>query len=665
MTRYTALQICNFKRFAGNHRIPLSGEGQVTVVAAQNGVGKTTILDSFLLALHGKRAFRERYPGLNFADWLHNAYSIDAEDEEFRSIQFGLEFEDPIHGAVRIHRIFWLLSDDDGGLGEELGVTCDGKPLELEADENRTNFCESWIEAFLPLPLTQRFLVDGERLSDFDPREIDEEMMESIDDLQEIGVLKKLDTHLLSIHRDTLRKMVPEDEQHALENLLGLHDDYNSEVDGLELRIVQCELDRGVLQNRIDELNQLFQNESLEEEGEVAKARINFAITESELTNMRREVLDRMTTTLPFLVAGLPSNLSDWKVTEVRAALESERLNDENLKFLSTVLDSLQPPLGKKSRSRIAGAAGELADSSVHEEVESPLAHLSLNTLNAFEKRYDELGMSEARADVESTMDKAIEKLQHFDKAADTLRSSTKGLSIVELATELKTKGMELGGIKADLSRMKDELEAKKKAITTVESQIDNIQSRVDRDSLLNRKKELIAKLRVVLGEYRIISRSTMAGPLEDAFQEGFQLLSRKSDRLENVTIDPRTYQTDMKMRKFDGNWLDRDLSATERQHVGLSLLYALRKVGNRPIPVVVDTPTSRMDRDHKGWSVTRFYPALSHQVIVLATSDDLGDGLYDELNDSGALGLELHIEESTENGVRVNETNLSAFFGA
>jgi DNA sulfur modification protein DndD len=156
-----------------------------------------------------------------------------------------------------------------------------------------------------------------------------------------------------------------------------------------------------------------------------------------------------------------------------------------------------------------------------------------------------------------------------------------------------------------------------------------------------------------------------MAGPLEEAFQEGFQLLSRKSDRLENVTIDPRTYQTDMKMRKFDGNWLDRDLSATERQHVGLSLLYALRKVGNRPIPVVVDTPTSRMDRDHKGWSVTRFYPALSHQVIVLATSDDLGDGLYDELNDSGALGLELYIEESTENGVRVNETNLSAFFGA
>jgi len=117
-------------------------------------------------------------------------------------------------------------------------------------------------------------------------------------------------------------------------------------------------------------------------------------------------------------------------------------------------------------------------------------------------------------------------------------------------------------------------------------------------------------------------------------------------------------------MTGFPGNWLDRDLSATERQHVGLSLLYALRKVGNRPIPVVIDTPTSRMDRDHKGWSVTRFYPALSHQVIVLATSDDLGDGLYDELKQTENLGLELLIEEISDNSVKVSESNLAVFFG-
>ena len=70
------------------------------------------------------------------------------------------------------------------------------------------------------------------------------------------------------------------------------------------------------------------------------------------------------------------------------------------------------------------------------------------------------------------------------------------------------------------------------------------------------------------------------------------------------------------------------------------------------------------MDKDHKGWSVTRFYPALSHQVIVLATSDDLGNGLYSELKETESLGCELHIKENTENSVIVEESNLSTFFG-
>ena len=122
-------------------------------------------------------------------------------------------------------------------------------------------------------------------------------------------------------------------------------------------------------------------------------------------------------------------------------------------------------------------------------------------------------------------------------------------------------------------------------------------------------------------------------------------------------------------MRGFDGNWLDRDLSATEKQHVGLSLLYALRKAAlsskyGLSLPVIIDTPTSRMDMEHKGWSVTRFYPNLSNQVVVFATSDDLANGLYDELIESKVMGVQLLIKESTENSVEILSQELSTFFG-
>ena len=54
--------------------------------------------------------------------------------------------------------------------------------------------------------------------------------MESIDDLLEIGMLQKLETHLQTIQRETVRKMVPEDEHETLENFLTLRHEYKLEV---------------------------------------------------------------------------------------------------------------------------------------------------------------------------------------------------------------------------------------------------------------------------------------------------------------------------------------------------------------------------------------------------------------------------------------------------
>ena len=70
------------------------------------------------------------------------------------------------------------------------------------------------------------------------------------------------------------------------------------------------------------------------------------------------------------------------------------------------------------------------------------------------------------------------------------------------------------------------------------------------------------------------------------------------------------------------------------------------------------------MDSEHKSWSVTRFYPQLSNQVVVFATSDDLSGGLFDELRESDVLGAQLLVQEVSENSVEVVNSDLSSFFG-
>ena len=663
MTTFTHLHMRNFKRFAGEHDIPLMGEGQVTLIAAQNGVGKTTILDAMHIVLHGERAFRERYPGIRFRDWLENAYSIEAEAEEYRHIHFSVTLEDPLHGTVQITRTYWLVSEDDGGFSEEIGVVTNGKQLELEAGENRNQFAESWVEALLPRPVTRRFLVDGERLSEFDPRDIDTELIEGLDDLLGIGTLKRLNGHLHTIQRETIRKMVPEDEHQTLDNLLELLDEYETEAAELEQKLTVQQEATAQIKSQVDEFTEFLQNRSKEEGDEMTRLHVDFAIKQSESASMRKQILELMMGPLPFIVAGMPADLEEWKFEAVREALESSKLSDENLRFLHSVLDSVEPALGKVVRARLLTAGDSIAETAVSDGVKSPLSHFDLRTFGELEKRFIELGLDE-RISVENIIDEALEKVDAFDAVASRLMAVRGASRTAEKAMELKAAVMALSGMEVDCARLKDELESKLAGIATIEEQIEAIHSRADRDSLLNRKHDLLLNLRKVLNRYSVEHRGTMATPLSEAFTEGFQLLSRKADRLESVAIDPETYQTTLCMRGFSGNWLDRDLSATERQHVGLSLVYAFRKVGHQPLPVVIDTPTSRMDRDHKGWSVTRFYPNLSHQVIVLATSDDLGDGLYDELVETGTLGLELKVDEATENSVKVSETNLAVFFG-
>ena len=59
MVLFTQLKVENFKRFKGEHTLPLRGEGPITVIAAEMG-GKTTVLDAFYLALHGEKGMKQR-----------------------------------------------------------------------------------------------------------------------------------------------------------------------------------------------------------------------------------------------------------------------------------------------------------------------------------------------------------------------------------------------------------------------------------------------------------------------------------------------------------------------------------------------------------------------------------------------------------------------------
>ena len=225
---YKELRITNFKRFAGTNIFPLMGDGNVTIIAAKNGVGKTTVLDAFNLALHGSQGIKKRYSktGFKFDEWIRKTHNTTITDDDCQ-VGVQLTLVDPTIGEVMIKRDYWF-EREGGSVDMELTVRIDGKPLSLEEGESKHNMAQRWIEAFIPLAVSQRFLFDGEKLPDLNVSELNEEFREGLDDILGQQAIQQLNYHLNSIMKATTKQMTPEDDQKAL-------DDWFIDLDGARL----------------------------------------------------------------------------------------------------------------------------------------------------------------------------------------------------------------------------------------------------------------------------------------------------------------------------------------------------------------------------------------------------------------------------------------------
>ncbi len=623
------------------------------------------MMDAIHICLYGERGYSFRYSKKNFHDWLRSAYSVESDGSQ--NIQFSIDINDQIMGLIKISRTYWMVPESDGGIEEELVVTVEGKALEKESqNQSRNNLCESWIEDYLPIAAVKRNLVDGERLSDLDPGKIDSEIISGIDDITGIGLLHKISRRLSFLKRKTLHAMAPDEDKETIEALMELLNEIKAEKRELNMNLDEKLEELESTKNNVVRLQEEIENITRSDNAGNVQLRMNYAIKQSELTSSRKSIHELTYQSIPFLIAGLPSDLSEWSINEIiESKKENERIS-QNLEFLKCVLDASN--LDKKMKEEVSDIASKLVTIQSENSINN-LSLMPLSLIKSLQSRHMILGISESKLIVKRSVDLAIERLNDFESAESELRKVTVGLGISSKATRLKEFAESVGALQASSATLKGkikQLDADKKLL---EIRINNIKQNEDSDSLLNRRITRIENLESLIDLVKFSVRKEFGEPLESSFLEGFELLSRKSGRLEEVKIDTNNYSTNLKMRGFDGNWLDRDLSATEKQHVGLSLLYALRKAAlsskyGLSLPVIIDTPTSRMDIEHKGWSVTRFYPNLSNQVVVFATSDDLANGLYNELMESSVLGIQLLIKESTENSVEICSQELGTFFG-
>ena len=90
-------------------------------------------------------------------------------------------------------------------------------------------------------------------------------------------------------------------------------------------------------------------------------------------------------------------------------------------------------------------------------------------------------------------------------------------------------------------------------------------------------------------------------------------------------------------------------LSAGEKQLMIIAILWALALCSQKKLPVIIDTPLSRLDSQHRTSVITTYFPNASEQIIILSTDTEIDRSYYDMIQDSIGDEFTLVYNEETK----------------
>ena len=110
--------------------------------------------------------------------------------------------------------------------------------------------------------------------------------------------------------------------------------------------------------------------------------------------------------------------------------------------------------------------------------------------------------------------------------------------------------------------------------------------------------------------------------------------LANKKSLISYIKMDPKTLDF---CYYNDKNEIvpKKRLSAGEKQLMVVALLWSLAICSKRKLPVIIDTPLSRLDSMHRIAFIKTYFPNASDQTIILSTDSEIFGEYYEALREN------------------------------
>ncbi len=645
--RLINLTINNFGVFRGRHDFDLTPvlnighqRRPLTVISGQNGVGKSTLFQALTLALHGSLALGDQISRQTYNEFmlsrLHRYTSLGIPMiSEDAALAVSFQYVQSGH-PQRIY-VERLWSRNGQNVTESLHVTRDGRPPEVAQED-----FQNWLNDLFPPGLASVCFFDAEKLETLShPEHYSRLLGETLRRLFGLDLVERLQGDL---ERYTLLQGGGRKESTG--KLQAERKELQSVLKKLDTKLEQLSKKNAALETEEQQLAEALTNQERRlaaEGGTYAERRPQLLerlkIVKEQSEELATQLRDMCGELLPFTLAPTLCQRLSQRLAQDTAAKPGQTTDtfwQEHLASLKTLLreDALWqglaiPPDARKTLAkrlvqklqRKAKAEAGTAESNLHQLSDPERERLQGWIAQSLQVVPQQVAFLGERLRSLKTEQQQIE--------ADLQRAPAEE-ALAAFHTEINRLQVELAALRKQRAELSEQLGAVQfqrgdctRKIERLDEKLSQVRARENQTKLAERSRQVLRAYREALLRQRLAT-------LEKALVEKFNAICRKEHLIESVVINPADFT--IELRSLDTRPLDlTGFSAGERQLYALAMLWALRQVSGRQLPLMIDTPLARLDDNHRSRFIHDFAPAVSDQLVLLTTDAEMDFHLLDQ----------------------------------
>lgn len=640
--RIKSITLHNFKCFEGTHSISDLSNGSlpqknVILVGGLNGAGKTTLLEAIILCLYGIDTKNILWPSKgapkeDYQNYIKSITNNRIKSQELKPDMWVELVLDEVEIGSISHRLTirrtWIIDTQKNVVEDDLEISERGKPFELASKES----WHAFIKDIIPYEISQFFFFDGEKIQDF-VRDEDKEFASSLEKVLGISLYETLRSDL-----ETVRSRIL--------NEYNRDEDIKVKISEIQTKIAECEKDIRHKEESIDQLHKdIISIDEQIDEINIQTRRITrveadtldeFESEKSKLVVEKKFIEEKIFETvqddLPFvftanLLNHLETQLSNelnlvefqsaQKALEPQINLIIKKLFDEEVSS-----PPLLPQQQEFYKKKLKAVLNEVLSKKSGELENVPIIHdLSKSEIELI--RFKAKNIKEVVRELRNY----LIKFQEIDIKLREISKTEKKTGDPEAARLYEEKGKliekkrskedEIINVSAQIKRQEDEIDSYRR-------ELNRLEDRVKRTMKMEKQIDYCRKLRSVLEDFSNRLREQKVEQLQALTLEMWSLLSRKDDHIKRIIVNPNRQFT-IDLYDADDRLLDKTkLSAGEKEILAISLIWALSRLAERDLPVVIDTPLGRLDTIHRTNIARNYFPNAGRQVILLSTNTEV-----------------------------------------